>query len=66
MQVTLIKVPFDYTDKNKQVRKGYNFFLRLENGSMVKIQPNTFKDSKGNSHNNQNVLLTIASEQLPF
>lgn len=43
-----------------------NFYLGLENGEMIRIQPNSWTDSTGKKRSNTNVLNAIASSKLPF
>ena len=62
MQVKLFKVPFFYQDKAKVERKGYNYFLLLESGSYIRIEPNTYKSANGKYYSSESQLQIVATE----
>lgn len=44
----------------------YTFYLKLQNGSTIRVNANSWKDKEGKSHSNYNELLLIACDELPF
>lgn len=66
MNVKLVKIPFNFKDSKGNDKVGYNFGLKLENGTLIKIRANEYEDKKGVKHSNTAVLMALASEDLPF
>lgn len=50
MNCKLYKVRFNYKDKKGVERYGFNYYLVFENGTKIRIEPNSWKDDKGNFH----------------
>lgn len=50
----------------KDGKKFYTFYLKLENGSILRVNADSWEDKNGNKHSNYNELLLIAFDELPF
>ena len=67
MDVKLIKKLVVLNQGKSDEKRFYAFYLRLGNGSQIKIQPNSYEDKKTKKKtSNYNELLLIASDELPF
>lgn len=40
----------------------YNFYIKTENGTTIKVNRNVFKDSNGNYHDNYQLLCACSKE----
>ena len=67
MMVQLVKSLVTLNQGKNDEKKFYAFFLVLENGTKIRVKPNSFKDREGKNHSNYNELCLIAdTDKLPF
>lgn len=67
MDVKLIKKIVVLNQGKNDEKKFYSFYLRLPNGSQIRILPNSYEDKKTKKKtSNYNELLLVASDELPF
>lgn len=62
MQVRLVKKQVILNEGKNDEKKFYIFSLVLENGNVIRIQPNSYEDKTGKKHSNYNEL--VSSEGL--
>ena len=62
MQANLIKKKVDLEGG----KYFYTFYLKFQNGELVRIQPNSYADKNKVNHSNSDVLRALADDELPF
>lgn len=66
MQVRLVKKLVTINKGKNDEKKFYQFVLVLQNGSQLKIKPNSYTDKDGKATSNYRELSLIADDDLPF
>lgn len=61
MQVNLIRIESQYTNKKGEKRTGFDFYLECGESEIIAIQPKWLKDKNGNYNPTDNVRLRAYS-----